>query len=373
MAEGLAYLEVKAFDRSFWSNVAEASLQFKVDYRKPRVEVLSTQHNARIGGSQLVLYKAFDEDLAVSGIKVGNHTFLGFPATALDKDLNEGSLFAAIYGLPLEMDPRDVPVKVFAEDRVGNAVSATFYNKVSTRTRREQTVNVDDQFIREKVRSLADNYRSRLQGQGEKPASGPPDGMESLAADFKIVNEKLRAINDGEVVSVLTKNLRNEGFWKEPFFRQIANATTSFSDLVNFQYDGALLGSAVSKGEDLSLGREPSDVLATNGGIVVLSEDVGIYGWTVAIDHGLGVSSVYSYLDRASVNVGEEVARGQPIGTTGNSGFGRRLTMHFEIRVQGVPVDPREWWEASWFQAHILGKVNDLKRSLGIPVYTPIG
>ncbi|MCO6431466.1 MAG: M23 family metallopeptidase [Deltaproteobacteria bacterium] len=372
LSEGTAFLEIRAFDRSFWSTPSEASMPIQVDFRKPRVEVLSTQHNARHGGAQLVFYKAYDENLAVSGIKVGSKAFLGFPASGLDKALSDQSLFAAVYAVGLD-DSATLPVKVFAEDKVGNAISGTFYNKVAGRTQREITLEISEQFLREKIVGMAEQYRSKRQSGESSAPRDAENRQDNLLEDFKTANEKLRALNEAEITSVLSKNLRNDAYWKEPFFRQMSKSILSFSDVVTFKYNGESIGKYVNRGEDLVVTDERREVLATNDGIVVLAEEVGVLGWTVAIDHGLGVASLYSSLERPLVRRGIEVSRGQPIGIMGSSGFARQPHVHFEIRVQGVPVDPREWWEANWFYAHIIGKLNDLKKALGIPVYMPLG
>ncbi|NLF24978.1 MAG: hypothetical protein GX589_04885, partial [Deltaproteobacteria bacterium] len=101
LEEGLATLEVKAFDRSFWSNAAEQRYEIAIDFRKPNLEVLTSQHNSVAGGSQLIIYKAFDENLAISGVKVGSRTFEGFPARGLDAGFADyPSVYAAIYAIP---------------------------------------------------------------------------------------------------------------------------------------------------------------------------------------------------------------------------------------------------------------------------------
>lgn len=375
--EGLVNLQIRAFDRSFWSNTTEVNVPLRVDYRKPRVEIVTTQHNARHGGAQLLFYRAFDEDLAVSGVKVGRDTFFGFPASGIDQNFNESNLFVAIYAVSLAQDPDKVSIKVFAEDKVGNAISTGFYNKVLPRSQREQTLKLDEQSVRERITLLADSYRSRrAPSQSDEAGDGnhrsPLGSVERLKEDFQTVNNNLRVLNETEVISDITRAMRQEAYWTEPFFRQPATSKISFSDKIQYSFEGAVLGTSISKGEDLSLVGDQRDVLAACGGIVVLADQRSIYGWTVAIDHGLGVATLYSGLDRLSVRKGEEVNRGQAVGVVGNTGlsFGRYL--HYETRIQGVPVDSREWWESQWFLSHIVGKTNDVKRSLGIPVYTPL-
>ena len=42
------------------------------------------------------------------------------------------------------------------------------------------------------------------------------------------------------------------------------------------------------------------------------------------------------------------------------------------MRVHGVPVDPLEWWDPNWFNQHVVGKIDDMKRALGLQVAKPL-
>ncbi len=67
------------------------------------------------------------------------------------------------------------------------------------------------------------------------------------------------------------------------------------------------------------------------------------YGLTTVIDHGNGIATLYGHQAATSVVVGQEVGRGQPIGTVGSSGYATGPHLHFEVRVHGVPTDPKAW------------------------------
>ena len=110
-------------------------------------------------------------------------------------------------------------------------------------------------------------------------------------------------------------------------------------------------------------------VVAANKGVVVFSENLGVYGRALGIDHGFGLATVYGQLERVLIDVGEAVESGQMIGHAGRSGLARGPTVYFEMRVQGVAVDAREWWDKQWFFAHILGKIDEVKKLLGLQSY----
>lgn len=370
--EGSADLEIRVFDRSLWSNVAEQIVPLRVDYRKPKVSALSGQHNARRGGSQLVFYNAFDEELAISGVKVGTRTFLGFPATGIDKEFKDPTTFVAIYAIGLEQDPSSIPIKLFAEDVVGNAVSGSFYNKVASRSSKEFSIKLSDEFLRGKVVSLVDQTRNKLIDVQSADFSQIKGGEDALIRDFKLANQKLRAINNNEVIALLNKSPRQQAEWPGPFRRQNGVTQQNFGDKLVYKIGDQVVGEHQLMGEEILLPHGERNVIAMSQGVVIFAQNIGVYGWTVAIDHGLGLSSLYAHLSNVDVKKGDFVERAQNIGVVGDTGLASNAHLYVEVRVQGVPVDPREWWEGNWFYQHIVGKVYDLKKSLGIPVAVPL-
>jgi septal ring factor EnvC (AmiA/AmiB activator) len=81
-------------------------------------------------------------------------------------------------------------------------------------------------------------------------------------------------------------------------------------------------------------------VTAAAGGRIIWAKEYGGYGNAVIIDHGGQTSSVYGHLSQIFVAEGQDVQRGQAIGAVGCTGRCTGPHLHFEIRVNGVPVDP---------------------------------
>ncbi len=96
---------------------------------------------------------------------------------------------------------------------------------------------------------------------------------------------------------------------------------------------------AVHKGIDIGVPMGTS-VKAARGGTVLRAERIGTYGNCVIIDHGDGQETRYAHLSGILVNAGDEVVKGQEIARSGNSGRTTGPHLHFEIRVDGEPIDP---------------------------------
>ena len=85
---------------------------------------------------------------------------------------------------------------------------------------------------------------------------------------------------------------------------------------------------------------EGTPVHAADSGVVVWSGWMGGYGYAVVIDHGNGLSTLYGHNSELAVDEGQSVAKGQVISYAGSTGNSTGPHVHFEVRVNGDPVDP---------------------------------
>jgi murein DD-endopeptidase MepM/ murein hydrolase activator NlpD len=85
----------------------------------------------------------------------------------------------------------------------------------------------------------------------------------------------------------------------------------------------------------------PVDV-AASGRVTVAGWQRG-YGNVVYVDHGNGLSTRYGHLSVINVSVGQIVTRGQIIGLVGSTGRSTGPHLHYEVRINNQPVDPRQY------------------------------
>ncbi len=88
-------------------------------------------------------------------------------------------------------------------------------------------------------------------------------------------------------------------------------------------------------------------IYAAAGGIVSTAEQTPDYGKIVKIDHGSGLETRYAHASRLTVKVGERVEKGQKVAEVGSTGRSTGPHLHYEIRLNGNPLDPRKYLKAS--------------------------
>lgn len=104
-------------------------------------------------------------------------------------------------------------------------------------------------------------------------------------------------------------------------------------------------GSTDHAGIDIGV-PEGSTVVAASSGTVVIAGTYGGYGKYVEIDHGNGITTCYGHNSVIKVRKGQKVKAGDVIALSGNTGISTGPHLHFEVRLNGTPVDPMKYLQA---------------------------
>jgi len=96
------------------------------------------------------------------------------------------------------------------------------------------------------------------------------------------------------------------------------------------------------EGQDIDAAYGTPVAVAASGKITIAGWQRG-YGNVVYVDHGSGLSTRYGHLSRIDVAIGQEVTLGQTIGLVGSTGRSTGPHLHYEVRINNQPVDPRKY------------------------------
>ena len=295
--------------------------------RPPRLELLSSQHYARQGGSGAVVYRV-GETVARSGVRAGDFESPGSPLPG-----GGGGDRFVLYALPWNVADSS-RIRLFAEDDAGNRAEQPFLDLFKPMPPRTDTIEVSDAFLERVVPAIA----------SQTPGF---DASGSLLDQYLRINGELRRAELNEVAAFAGAS-EPAFLWAGPFLQMPNTALeANFAQTRTYVYNGREVDRQTHLGLDLaSTARAP--VPAPNSGKVVYAGWMSLYGNAVVIDHGYGLLSLCGHLSAVSATAGERVAKGAVIGSSGATGLAGGDHLHLEIFVHGQSVDPLEWLDAKW-------------------------
>jgi len=340
LVQGQANLIIEVHDfskrRGGDGNLTIVEHKMIVDTIPPSITPISRSHNLNRGGSGLAIYR-ISTDTCESGILVNDLLFPGMPYM----NNPQTGIYMCYFAIPNNFK-KDSTLCLWAKDRAGNETEKVFFHHIRQTRFRSDKIRISDRLLDTIVSSF------------------PPDMFEpdkSKVEKYLHINRELR----NECDSALTELCRSpteEKLWDGPWLRMKNAATMArFADQRLYYYEGEIIEKGVHLGVDLaSLPRAP--VQAANGGRVILTRDLGIYGQTVVIDHGQGLCTIYGHLSRINVDVDQPVTKGDTIGLTGKTGLATGDHLHFGFMIHGVAVNPVEWWDSHWIRDNISRKLD---------------
>jgi murein DD-endopeptidase MepM/ murein hydrolase activator NlpD len=328
--DGKARLIIETVSNDLRGRVDSIESDVQIVTQPPRIAADGAQHYINQGGSELVVFTPSGY-VTESGVRVGKYTFRSFPLASQTKQ--RFSLFAYPWDLPADT----VPV-AYARNPAGAEATARFWYKVFPKKFRSRDLPIDDAFL-EKVVNQID-----------------PGGSGDLLARFLKINGEMRRKNNQTLADLRLKTA-DRFLWSGPFL-PLTNAAveSSFADKRSYIYKGKKVDEQVHLGFDLAVTLHVS-VPAANDGRVVWADNLGIYGNCVVVDHGYGLQSIYGHLSEIAVKPGDMVKKSQSLGKSGSTGLAGGDHLHFSMQVDGVQVNPIEWWDEHWIKDRILSKV----------------
>ena len=332
-------LQVSVNDSSLWNffqgNTTVKTIEIKVDYKRPNVNVLANSYSITQGGSALVVFQAYDDNLDALYVQAGDKKFKAQP-------YKKEGYYAALIAWPF--NKKDFNAKIIATDTAHNkrVTDIPFYLK--NRNYKVSWIKAKDKFIDGKITDLASS---------DPDYAGIDDKLEKLRA----INETMRLKNE-DLIHKLSENLDSTLLdrWKVQKFYPLKNGAkvASYGDERHYYYDTKdnEVSQSYHVGYDLA-STKMAAIKTSNPGKVVYADENGIYGNMPMIDHGLGLYSLYGHCSQLLVKEGEEVKSGQAIAKTGVSGLALGDHLHFGMLVQGIEVRPVEWFDGKWIKTNI--------------------
>jgi murein DD-endopeptidase MepM/ murein hydrolase activator NlpD len=336
LRDGAAILTLTAVDHSLWKNRTSVTHPVTIDSLPPQIFQLNTQNHINPGGTCVVAYR-LSEAAVRTGVQVGDLFYPAYPVTLAGKPG-----YAAYFALPLEATSGVPQIRIVARDQAGNETASGIPALIQKRKFRSDKMVLTDSFLGQKM--------------PEFQAAIPELRGKTPIETFVHVNTLLRADNLKTILSACLKS-EPRPLWQETFLRMKNAAPMAlFGDRRTYLYDGKPVGESLHIGVDLaSLVHAPIE--AANHGIVRFTGPLGIYGNTVVIDHGMGLSTLYAHMSGIQVKPDQTVKRGEVIGLSGATGLAGGDHLHFGVAIQGRFVDPREWWDPHWIADNVTKKL----------------
>lgn len=331
--DGPAKLIIEASTNDLLRKSARWEQDVKVVTQAPFISADSDQHYLYLGMADLATLNV-SGSWNTAGVKVGDQTFRAWPMPGGKPGYF--SLFAFAWNMP----PNTIPV-VYASNGTGSDVTTPLNVQFPKNEQPKYTAHdlqISDQFMQKVLGEL------------------DPDGSGDPVARFVKINSEMRRANNKTLADLRFKSA-NTFLWSQPFIRQAhSQAEANFADLRSYYYHGKKIDQQVHLGYDLAVTQHVG-VQASNDGRIVYAAPLGIYGNCVVVDHGYGLQTIYGHMSRIDVHEGDMVKQGQVMGLSGMTGMAGGDHIHFAMQLDGVQIDPKEWWDRHWIQDHIAKRV----------------
>ena len=304
LTDGEHRISVVATDKSLRKNSTQQQLEFLVDTTPPKLQVPAQSRHVGQGRT-LAIFVQTDEPVS----EVTGTIFKGtnFNRAITFYPIGSNTLYRGLVGIAVRHPPKNYPLTLKATDLLGNIAEQTLEIQVlKTEFQRGGYIILSPA----KQKLMMDKSKSR-------------EDNEKRGIAYTLANKEAAQFWEGKSIRPA------EGRLTSPFGKY-----REYNTGVRKPHYGTDIASNVG-----------TPVHAANHGIVTLAESLHLYGKSVVINHGQGVSTSYSHLSELRVEPGDRVKKGQLVGLMGATGQTTGPHLHWGMVVNGVAVAPEEWIE----------------------------
>ncbi|WP_028574803.1 M23 family metallopeptidase [Desulfonatronovibrio hydrogenovorans] len=210
----------------------------------------------------------------------------------------------------------------------------------------------------DRVREFDDRLRVMLNIDPEHPASSFPAGgtpENSLSNSYPFYRQEMLARKMHSFIEQLSTQARLEEIRQQEIIQAIKNQNDLLSSTPSIWPTQGWVSSEFGYRNSPFTGRREfhrgldisapigTPIYAPADGKVSFSGNDGAYGISLVINHGRGITTRYAHLQRYVAQRNQEVSRGQLIGYVGNTGRSTGPHLHYEVRVNNMPVNPMRY------------------------------
>ena len=293
-------LRVEFKDSSYHKNKVEQGCVFFVDNLPLQAALVANESDYKVlQGRTLHIQFQTNKEIANAQVSALANKYTCLP------EAKNSLIYECFIPISCEESPNEYLFSVEISDKVGNAITLDNKFQVVLYPFKKETLHVSDEKLKEE---------------------------RELGADQQVLETALAEI---------TQNSPHEKLWHGAFCMPIDNPriTCDYGTIRTTQERGRYTHKA------LDLASAPRSVVwATQDGVVAHMGRYAISGNSVILDHGCGILTLFFHLDNfANIQVGQRLAKGNPIGTVGKTGYATGYHLHWEMRVNNVQVDPLQW------------------------------
>jgi len=342
LADGTAIVVVKA--KSGFLKKIKHEIRSVIDSQPPTLEVLKAPAVLNEGSAGVAVLRASGADAVY--VKLNDLKFRAFEYVSPREresqrhpGTGDARMYHALFPAPFGTESSNVFYAV-AEDMAGNKNIKALSTGLIPKKHRTSRITIDKSFIEKIVLPLLNTA-----------------SISDYKSSFRTVNEELRGKNHTTLIEIAQKS-GDRTQWKGRFL-QLKNSKVmaTYGEERTYFFEGEQVSRSVHLGYDLaSFANAP--VEAANAGTVLFAGDLGIYGNTVIIDHGLGLMSIYGHLSMMMVSENQPVKKGEIIAKSGATGLAGGDHLHYGILVHGYEVSPLYWWDPKWINVNITEYLN---------------